>query len=154
MSFTANFLPRQCSNDHYGQYDYAQVYIEHLAISFSKAAIRLATNVKSASNISVRAATERNIINLKIMLVSWTWCFCLTFVFISGTAKFIFVEKTSLTATEYHERTKRNEVLCVYSAVFAIYLILGLSRNTMILVLELYRAHYTTARGYECYFGW
>ena len=67
-----------------------------------------------ASNTSVRAATERY---LKIMLVSMIWCFCLTSVFIDGTAKFISAEETSSTAADYHERTKRNEVLCEYSAV-------------------------------------
>ena len=55
---------------------------------------------------------------MKIMLVSLAWCFCLTSVFIGGSSKFISAEETSLTASDYHERIKRNEVLCVYSAVF------------------------------------
>ena len=55
---------------------------------------------------------------MKIMPVSLIWCFCLTFVFIVGPAEFISVEETSLTASDYHERTKRDQVLREYFVVF------------------------------------
>ena len=58
---------------------------------------------------------------MKIILASLIWCFCLTSVFIVGRTEFISVEEASLTASEYHERTKRAEVLCEYFAVFGKY---------------------------------
>ena len=55
---------------------------------------------------------------------------------------FISAKETSLTATEYwHNRTKRNEVLCMYSEVFPLYRVSDLSRNTVILQTELYRGY-------------
>lgn len=85
------------------------------------------------------------------MLVSLTWCFCLTSVFIGGTAMFISAKETSLTATEYwHNRTKRNEVLCMYSEVFPLYRISDLSRIGILWYSKrncIEDIYYTTARG-------